>query len=83
MADTVKSANELKIVWDFADDDTRTDTFQNPRSDLAAEELKNLSAFVAENHPIIGDKTGAAVVGIKEASVINKTKLDLDLTLLS
>ena len=82
MADTVKSASELKFVWNFFDGDDRTETIPNPKDDLTPTDLKNFAAWCAANNPVIGDKTGAAVVGIKSAAATDKTTLDLDLTLI-
>ena len=82
MADTIKSASELKLVWNFFDSDDRTETLPNPKDDLAPSDVKTFAAWCAANNPIIGDKKGAAVVGIKDATVVEKTKLDLDLTLI-
>ena len=79
MADTVKSASELKVVFDFYDGDDRTLTLQNPKSNLTATQVKAVGTLAASTNPIIGDKGGAAVVGIKSATKKIKTVTYLDL----
>lgn len=80
MADTVKSSSELKMVFDFYDGDDRTLTLQNPKSNLTATQIKAVGTLAATSQPIIGDKAGAAVVGIKSAVKKTKTVTKLDLT---
>ena len=80
MADTVKSSSELKMVYDFYDGDDRTMTLSNPRSDLTVTQIKAVGTLAATTHPIIGDKGGAACVGIKSAKTLQKTVTNLDLT---
>ncbi len=79
MADTIKSSSELKLVWGFYDDDDRTLSLQNPRADLTASEVKVVSALAVSSQPIIGDKAGAAVVGLKSANKKTKIVKKLDL----
>ena len=81
MADTVKSSSELKLVYDFYDGDTRTMTLENPKSNLTSASIKAVATLAAATHPIIGDKGGAAVVGISNAKTISKTTTYLDLTI--
>lgn len=76
--DTVKSSTELSINWQFADDDTRTITIANPRSDLSAEDIGAFEADTVSKGILIGDKTSAALTGIKVAKRIDKTDYALD-----
>ncbi len=46
MADTVKNTYILKIKLGFADGDTRTINLDNPRSDLTAAEIYEVSQFI-------------------------------------
>lgn len=80
MADTIKSSSELKMVFGFDDNDDRTATLQNPRNDLTASDIKVVSAFIKTNNLLIGDKAGAACVGIKTAKSLQKTVTQLDLS---
>lgn len=80
MADTVTSSSNLKIVWEFADGDTRTQNLPNPRSDIDADELQSFATQTKNNAVIIGDKTGAALTGIKSASIVDKSDWILDIS---
>lgn len=80
MADTIKSSNELKMVFGFYDGDTRTHTEENPRSDLGKTHIKELEDVMVTTQPVIGDKGGAQFVGINSAKVIEKTKIYVDLS---
>lgn len=82
MADTIKSSNELKMVAGFYDDDDRTITIQNPKTNLVAADIKAFETVAKNTQAILGDKTGAAFVSIKSAKTLQKTKTDLDLTLI-
>ena len=80
MADTIKSANELKIEFGFYDNDTRTVSLPDPKSGLAKADILEVADFAVATHPIIGDKGGAAVVGINSAKIYEKTETKLDLS---
>ncbi len=80
MADTIKSSNELKMEFGFYDNDTRTVTLENPKSTLAKADILSVAALAASTQPIIGDKGGAAVVGINSAKIYEKTVTQLDLS---
>ena len=79
MADTVKTSRELKTEFGFYDNDTRTVTLENPRTDLTAADIKAVATLAANTQPIIGDKGGARVVGINSAKIVEKTVVTLDL----
>lgn len=80
MADTIKSSDELKIEFGFADYDTRTVTLPDPKSSVAKADIKALETLAVSTKPIIGDKGGADVVGINRAKVYEKTEIKLDLS---
>ena len=82
MADTIKSSSELKMVAYFADGDDRTITVSNPIDTLAAADVKAFETVAKNTQGILGDKTGAAFVRINSAKTFQKTKTDLDLTLI-
>ena len=82
MADTIKSSNELKMVAGFYDSDDRTITVQNPIATLAAADIHAFETVAQNTQAILGDKAGAAFVSIKSAKTVQKTKTDLDLTLI-
>lgn len=80
MADTIKGSNELKLVFGFYDNDTRTVTIENPKSNLTAANIKAVGTLAKNTNPIIGDKGGAHVVGINSAKIVEKTRTQLDLS---
>lgn len=79
MADTVKNTYILKIKLGFADGDTRTINLDNPRSDLTAAEIYEVSQFIKNNNLLLGDKYGADSAGILTADIVQSTKTTLDL----
>ena len=79
MADTVKSSYILKIKLGFADGDTRTINLDNPRNDLTATEIYEVSQFIKNNNLLLGDKYGADSAGILFADKIASTKTTLDI----
>ena len=79
MADTIKSTSELKMEFGFYDNDTRIVTLENPKPDLTKADILNVANLAASTQPIIGDKGGAAVVGINSAKICDKTVTQLDL----
>lgn len=79
MADTRKETYVLKIKLGFSDGDTRTINLDNPRNDLQASEIHELSNFVKNNNLLIGDKFGADSAGILYADIIESTKITLDI----
>ena len=80
MADTIKSSNELNLVFGFYDNDTRTVTLDNPKPNLTAADIKGVETFAKTNYPIIGDKGGARVTSIQSAKITEKTSINLDLS---
>ena len=79
MADKVKSSYILKIKLGFADGDTRVINLDNPRNDLTAAEIYEVSQFIKNNNLLLGDKYGADSAGILFADKIASTKTTLDL----
>ena len=81
MADTVTSSRDVQVVFTFADDDTRTISLPNPTdSGTIVEQLATLSAWCAENQPIVSDYSGATITAITAAYIVEQTKTNLDLT---
>lgn len=78
MADTIKSAYQLKLLAGFTDGDTRTITVDNPRSNLTASEIRAINALAAD--VLIGDKYGAAFAELKDANVVETETTYLDLS---
>ena len=79
MADTRKETYILKIKLGFADGDTRTINLDNPRNDLQASEIHELSQFIKNNNLLLGDKYGADSAVILTADIVESTKTILDL----
>ena len=61
MADTIKSATELKFTLHFVDGDTRTISLDSPKSDLTLASLE--SAMSTIGTIFSGDVAGAAYAG--------------------
>lgn len=79
MADIVKQKNTLSLEMEFTDGDTRTITFDNPKSNLAAAEINSLGSYMADNKLVIGDKAGADVMRFKTAKITSGVTTYLDL----
>lgn len=79
MADKIKSSYILKIKIGFADGDTRVINLDNPREDLTAAEIYEVSQFIKTNNLLLGDKYGADSAGILFADKIASTKTTLDI----
>ena len=79
MADTRKETYVLKIKLGFADGDTRTINLDNPRNDLQASEVHELSNFIKNNNLLLGDKYGADSAGILYADIVQSAKTTLDI----
>jgi len=79
MSDIYKQSYILKIKLGFADGDTRTINLDNPRSDLTAAEIYEVSQFIKNNNLLLGDKYGADSAGILTADIVQSAKTTLDL----
>lgn len=79
-ADIVKQTNSLKLLAGFADEDDRTISISNPRSNITANEIHAL-ATLAEP-VLIGDKYGASFSRFKSATYVSKAETTLDPTTL-
>ena len=79
MADTRKETYVLKIKLGFADGDTRTINLDNPRNNLQASEVHQLSQYIKNNNLLLGDKYGADSAGILMADIVESTKTILDI----
>ena len=79
MSDIYKKSYILKIKLGFADGDTRTINLDNPRNNLQASEIHELSNFIKTNNLLIGDKYGADSAGILTADIVQSAKTTLDL----
>ena len=80
MADTLKSSSELKLTWQFADGDTRTQTVKNPDPNLTANDIQSFANDTVTTKAIIGDQTGANVTGVKSAYIQDKTDIFVDIS---
>ena len=79
-ADTITSSREGKLEVKFYDGDTRTIQVDNPKSNLTAAQINAVVAQMKIDQPIIGDKTGASIVGANKFEIYEKTELKLDLS---
>ena len=79
MADIYKQSYILKIKLGFADGDTRTINLDNPKNNLQASEIHELSNFIKNNNLLLGDKYGADSAGILYADIVESAKTTLDL----
>ena len=78
--DTITSSREGKLVVEFYDSDNRTVTFDNPRSNLTANDINTVVEWMKTNQPVIGDKTGASIVGASSYKTVEKTTTKLDIS---
>ena len=79
MSDIYKQSYILKIKLGFADGDTRTINLDNPRNNLTATEIYEVSQFIKTNNLLLGDKYGADSAGILTADIVQSAKTTLDL----
>lgn len=77
MADKVSTNYQLKIVAGFSDGDERTISYENPKPNITAADIKALDSLAAG--VLIGDKYGAPFSTFKDAGVYEITKVELDL----
>ena len=80
MADTVKTTNHIKLLAAFSDEDDRTITVNNGRSNVTAAEVLALATLALP--VLIGDKYGADFTRFKSATYVSKTETTLDPTTL-
>lgn len=78
--DTVTSGRDLKLVYRFADNDTRTTSLPNPKADVTGEEIASTSSVLKSTQAFVGDKNSGAFDTIQSATIIEYTRRDLDLT---
>ena len=79
MADTIKSSSELKLNCQFADNDTRIVTIDNPKDNLTAAQINGVGTVAQTTQAILGDKGGADFVRFHSAKKITTTRTELDL----
>ena len=79
MADTRKETYILKIKLGFADGDTRVINLDNPKNNLQASQVHELSNFIKNNNLLLGDKYGSDSAGILYADIVESTKITLDI----
>lgn len=72
MAVTVSTTKRLALLAGFVDEDDRTISVPNPRSDVTAADIVNLNAR-AQN-VLIGDKFGAQFSAFKKATKYTTTR---------
>ena len=80
MADTITSSREGKLVLSFYDGDNRTLNVDNPKANLTVSQIKAFVEHIKTTQPLIGDKTGASIVGAESFDVFEKTERKLDLS---
>lgn len=72
---TIKNKSEIVMTAEFTDEDTRTITQENPRSDITAEDIASIQSAAA--NVLIGDKQGAAFARIKTPIIRNTTTTEI------
>lgn len=65
MATTVSTLNQLKLLAGFADEDDRTITLDDPKSNLTEQQIRAIESSAAK--VLIGDKYGATFTRFKTA----------------
>ena len=79
MADISKHSYILKIKFGFSDGDTRIINLDNPKTNLQATQIYEVSQYIKENNLLLGDKYGADSAGILTADIVESNKTTLDL----
>lgn len=82
-ADTSTYTQELQIKANFGEDDNRTITVPEARTNVTTQEIKDLENFLAESKILVGDKDGAAFTDIESAVLQETTRVKLDLNSLT
>ena len=80
MADITKQTSTLSIVAEFADDDTRIITIDNPVANVSASAINALGTAAKNGNILIGDKAGAAFTRFKSAKKKSTVIKNYDLT---
>ena len=78
--DIITTKSTLQNVFEFVDGDTRIVNVDDPQDSLTAEAVQEWAAFAVTNQILLGDKTAAALSGIKSSKKINATDTNLDLS---
>lgn len=79
MADKITEKNELNLLAGFVDNDDRTITVDNPKTNLTAADIKAFEATVKSTKAIIGDKGSADFYEFKKAKTKKSKKTEIDL----
>ena len=79
MADTIKSASELKLEAVFVDNDTRMITVDNPKASISAADINAVGTVLKNTNALLGEKGGADALGFRTAKKITTTRTELDL----
>lgn len=80
MADISSTYDTLKFEFMFVDGDTRIQNLKNPKTNVTAEEIEELNAFIRANNLIIGDKGAATFGKIRKVTKVHGVTTQLDLT---
>lgn len=78
--DIITTKSTLQNVFEFADGDMRTVNVDDPKDTLTAAAVQEWAAFAVDNQILLGDKTAAALSGIKSSKKINAVNTNLDLS---
>lgn len=78
--DTVTSSSNVKLVYWFEDGDTRATTLPNPKATLTSAEVESCSSVLRATQAFVGDKNNAPFYTIYKASIVDSTRIDLDIS---
>lgn len=78
--DTVTSSYDLKLHYKFDDDDTRTTSLPNPRSNITWSDIADVASELYTTQAFVGDKNNGAFETITSAVYVEETRRYLDLT---
>lgn len=78
-SDTITSSQYLQFDFGFNDGDNRKQNIPSPRDNITESELTTFDSWLNTYKPVIGDKFGASTTGINSATIIEQTKVKLDL----
>ena len=80
--DTITATSEVELKFAFDDGDDRTTKLKNANEvTFIASNVATLSAWIEENQPIVGDKSGtSSTTGIVYAYRVEQNVIKYDLT---
>lgn len=80
MADSATASYYIQFEFGFNDGDSRKQNVPNPKNNITDSDVAALDTWMVANNIVIGDKYGASSTGVNSATIVETTKLKLDLS---